>query len=128
MAVDRWSNIHRNGCGDAAYSGIPGVFGCLLPLLKGAAENQVRGSLRVGGGINDEAVILFQLFNPVLNVCGGIPVGVLVGDTGDGAKESCAHLGNQFFFAVKLISETVAKGAIQAAFVSCAMYVMPISA
>jgi len=43
MAVDRRSDIHRNGCGDAAGSGIPGVFGCLLLFLKRAAENQVHG-------------------------------------------------------------------------------------
>jgi SNF2 family DNA or RNA helicase len=60
-AVDRRSDIHRNGCGDAADSGIPGVFGRLLLFLKRAAKNQVHGSLRVGGGMNDEAVILFQL-------------------------------------------------------------------
>ena len=117
MAVVRRSDIYRNGCGDDAYSGFPGVFGCLVLFLKRAAENQVHGSLRVGGDMNDEAVILFQLFNPVLNVRGGVAVGVLVGNTGDSAKESCAHLGNQFFLAVKLISETVAKGAIEAAFV-----------
>jgi hypothetical protein len=43
MAVDRRSDIHRNGCGDAADSGILGVFGCLLLYLKRAAENQVYG-------------------------------------------------------------------------------------
>ncbi len=58
MAVDRRSDIHCNGCGDAADSGIPGVFGCLALFLKRAAENQVHGSLRVGGGMNDEAVTL----------------------------------------------------------------------
>jgi hypothetical protein len=95
------SDIHCNGCGDAADSGIPGVLGCLVLFLKRAVENHIHGSLRVGGGMNDEAVTLFQFFNPVLNVCGGVAVGILVGDTGDSAKESCAHLGNQFFLAVK---------------------------
>jgi len=56
MAVDCWSNTHRNGCGDAADGGIPGVFSRLLLCLKRVAENQVHGSLRVGGGMNDEAV------------------------------------------------------------------------
>jgi hypothetical protein len=52
MAVDRRSNIHRNGCGDAADSGIPGVIARLVLFLKRAAENQVHGSLCVGGGMN----------------------------------------------------------------------------
>ena len=43
MAVDRGSGIHRNRRGDAADSGIPGVFGCLLLFLKRADENQVHG-------------------------------------------------------------------------------------
>ncbi|MFZ0305982.1 MAG: hypothetical protein WAL75_25070 [Terracidiphilus sp.] len=58
MAVDRRSDIHCNGCGEAADSGIPGVFGCLVHFLKRAAENQVHGSLRDGGGMNDEAVLI----------------------------------------------------------------------
>ena len=64
MAVDRRSDVHRNGCGDAADSGIPGVFGRLVIFLKRAAKNQVHGSLRVGGGVNDEPVIFFQSGNP----------------------------------------------------------------
>ena len=43
VAVDRRSDIHRNGCGDAAISGIPADFGCLLPYLNRAAENRVHG-------------------------------------------------------------------------------------
>ena len=83
MAVDRWSDIRRNGCGDAADSDIPGVFARLVLFLKGADENQVHGSLCVGGGINDKVVILFQLFNPVLDVCGGVALGVLVSNASD---------------------------------------------
>ena len=116
MTVGCWSDIHRNGCGDAADSGISGVFGCLL--LKRAAKNQVHGSLRVGGSMNDEAVILFKLFNPVLDVCGGAAVGVLGSNASDSAKKGCAHLRYQFLFAVKLISEAVAKGAIETALVA----------
>src|SRR5258708_32288205 len=121
MAVVRWSDIQRTGCGDAADSGIPGVFSRLILFLKRVAENQVHGSLRVGGGMNDEAVILFQLFNPVLDVCGGVAVGVLIGDASDSAKKGCAHLRYQFLFAVKLISEAVAKGAIETALVAGAV-------
>lgn len=121
MAIDRRSDIQCNGCGDAAESGIPGLFGCLVLFLKRAAKNQVHGSLRVRGGMNNEAVILFQLFNPILDVCGGVAVSVLVGNASDSAKESGSHLCDQFLFAVKLISETVAKGTIQAAFVAGAM-------
>jgi hypothetical protein len=43
---------------------------------------------------------------------------VLVGDTGDGAKEGGSHLGDEFFFAVKLVAETCAESAVEAAFVS----------
>ena len=53
MAVDRRSDIQCNGCGEAADSGFPGVFGCLVLFLKRAAENQVYGSLRVGGGFQE---------------------------------------------------------------------------
>ncbi len=80
MAVNCRSDIDRNGCGDAADSGIPGVFGCLVLFLKRAAENQVYGSLRVGGGMNDEPVSSSSFFNPVLDVCGGVAVGVFVGN------------------------------------------------
>jgi hypothetical protein len=40
------------GWGDAAHSGIPGVIARLVLFLKRAAENQVHGSLCVGGGMN----------------------------------------------------------------------------
>jgi hypothetical protein len=118
MAVACRRNSHRNGCGDAAVSGIPGVFGHLVLFFKSAAENQVHGPLRVSGCMNDEAVILFQLFNPVLEVSGRVAVGVLVGNASDGAKKGRAHLGYQFLFAVKLIPEAVAKGAIETALVA----------
>jgi len=49
---------------DVADSGILSVFGCLLLFLKRAAENQFHGSLRIGGGMKDEAVIFFQLWQP----------------------------------------------------------------
>jgi len=88
---------------------------------KRGAENGVHGSLSIGGGMDDEAVILFQLGNPVLDIGGGVTVGVFVGNLRDGAKKGCAHLGYQFFLAVQVISETVAKGAIQAAFVAGAV-------
>ena len=91
-AADRRSDFHRNGCGDSADSGVPGVFGRLLLFLKCAAKNQVHGSLRVGGGMNDEAVILFQIFNPVLDVYGGVAVNVLVSNASDSAKKGCADL------------------------------------
>jgi hypothetical protein len=52
MAVDRRSNIHRNGCGVAGDRGSPGVIARLVLFLKRAAENQVHGSLCVGGGMN----------------------------------------------------------------------------
>ena len=102
---------------DAADSGIPGVFGRLLLFLKRAAKNQVHGSLCVGSGMNDEAVILFQLFDPVLDVCGG----VLVSNASDSAKKGCAHLRYQFLFAVTLISEAAAKGAIETVLVAGAV-------
>ena len=60
MAVGRRSDIHRNGYGEAADSGIPGVFGCLLIFLKRAAKNLVHSSQLVGGGMNDEGVVLFH--------------------------------------------------------------------
>ena len=122
MAVDRRSDIHRNGCGDAADSGIPGVFGCLLLFFKRTAENQVHGSLRVGGCMNDEPVIFLQRGNPVLDVSSGIAVSALVGDPSDSAKKGRTHLGYQFLFAVKLISEAVAKDAMQTALVAGAVY------
>src|SRR5947207_10714469 len=121
IPAGRRDDIHGNGCGDAADSGIPGVFGCLLLFFKRAAENQVHGSLRVGGGMNDEPVIFLKRGNPVLNVSSGIAVGALVGDPSDGAKKGRAHLGYQFLFAVKLISEAVAKDALQTALMACAV-------
>ena len=128
MAAGCRNDIQGNGCGDAADSGIPGVFGCLLLFFKRAAENQVHGSLRVGGCMNDKPVIFFQRGNPVLDVSSGVAVGVLVGDAYDSAKKGRAHLGYQFLFAVKLISEAVAKDAMQTVLVAGAVNLMPISA
>jgi hypothetical protein len=122
MAVGGRRNSHRTGCGDAADSGIPGVFCCLVLFFKRAAENQIHRSLRVGGGMNDEPVIFFQLGNPILDVSGRVAVDALVSDASNGAKKGRAHLRYQFLFAVKLISEAVAKGAIEAALVAGAMY------
>jgi hypothetical protein len=90
MAADRRSDVHRNGCGDTAGSGIPGLFGRLVLFLKRAAENKVHGSLRVGRCTNDEPVVLFQLGNPVLDVSGRVAVGVLVSNPCDGAKKGCS--------------------------------------
>src|SRR5947207_11297528 len=56
--------------------------------FKTCPENGVDSLLCVGCGMDDQAVIVLELRNPVLDVCGGIAVGVLVGDTGDGAKKS----------------------------------------
>jgi hypothetical protein len=47
--VDRRSEIHRNGCGDAADGDIPGVFGCLVLFLKRAAENHIHGLAKIHG-------------------------------------------------------------------------------
>jgi hypothetical protein len=44
--------------------------------------------------MDDEAVILFQLGNPVLDVGGGVAVGVFVGNASDSAEEGRAHLGD----------------------------------
>jgi hypothetical protein len=94
MAVDGRKNSHRNGCGDVAGSDLPGVFGRLALFLKGVAEDAIDRSLSVGGGMNDEPVIFFQLGNPILDVSGGVAVGVLVGNSSDRAKKGRAHLGN----------------------------------
>lgn len=72
--------------------------------------------------MNDKTAIFFQLFNPVLYVCSGIPVSALVGNTGDSAQESRAHFGYQFLFAVKVVTEAVAESAIKAALVPRAVY------
>src|ERR1700684_16628 len=99
----------------------PGVFGCLLLIPQHANENQGHRSLRVGGCMNDEPVILFQRGDPVLDVSSGVAVGVLVGDACDSAKKGSAHLGYQFLFAVKLISAAGAKDAMQTALVAGAV-------
>ena len=92
MAVGRRSDIYRNGCGDAADSGIPDIFGRLLLFFKRAAEDAINRSLCVGGCMNDKAVVLFQLGNPVLNVSGRVAVGVFVGNSRDSTEEGSAHL------------------------------------
>ena len=51
--------------------------------LEGCAEDQINGLLRVRCGLDDQAVILLQLGNPVLEISGGVAVGVFVGDTGN---------------------------------------------
>ena len=85
------------------------------------AEDQIDGLLRVRCGLNDQAVILLQLGNPVLEVSGGVAVGVFVGDTSNCGEEGCSHFSDQFFLAVKLVSESCAEATMEAAFVSRAM-------
>ena len=75
--------------------------------LKGRAEDQIDGLLRVRCGLNDQVVVFLQLGNPVLEVSGGVAVGVFVGDTGNCGKEGGAHFGDQFFLAVKLVTESL---------------------
>jgi hypothetical protein len=41
------------------------------------------GSLRIGGCMNDEPVVLFQLSNPVLDVSGRVAVSMLVSNSSD---------------------------------------------
>ena len=118
-ALGHLRKFRRHMDGRLQHGDVGGVFLCLF--RKRGAEDGIHGFLCVGGGMNDEAVILFQLGNPVLDVGGGVAVGVLVGNARDGAEKGRAHLGYQFLFAVKLISEVVAKGAIQAAFVAGAV-------
>ena len=106
----------------------PCVFRCLGLLLKGVAEDAINRSLRVGGCMNDKSVIFSQRGDPVLDISSGVAFGALVGDPSDGAKKGRAHLCYQFLFAVKLIPEAVAKGAMKAPFVPCAVRLMPTSA
>ena len=46
-AVDRLRDIHRNGCGDAADSGIPDIFGRLLLFREDVAKDAIEGR-RIG--------------------------------------------------------------------------------
>ena len=62
--------------------------------LEGFPEDAIGGSLCVRSSMDDEAVILFQLGNPVLDVGGGVAVGVFVGNASDSAEEGRAHLGD----------------------------------
>jgi hypothetical protein len=73
------------------------------------------------GGMNDESVILPQSGNPALDIGGGIPIGVLVGNLSDGAEKRRAHLGYEFFLAVEFVPEVSSKGAIEPTFVACAV-------
>ena len=50
-----------------------------------------------------------------------VAVGVLVGDTGDSAKEGGSHLSDEFFFALKLVFKSKAESAVEAAFESRAV-------
>lgn len=45
---------------------------------------------------------------------------MFVGDTSDSGEKRGSHLRNQFLLAVEFVAEALAKGTIQAAFVSCA--------
>jgi 3-oxoacyl-[acyl-carrier protein] reductase len=62
--------------------------------LEGLSEDAIGGSLCVRSGMDDEAVILFQFGNPVLDVGGGVAVGLFVGNASDSAEEGRAHLGD----------------------------------
>jgi hypothetical protein len=112
--------VGRANCG-SRFKRPPCVFCCLGGFLEGVAEDAICRSLRVGSGMNDEPVIRFQLGNPVLDVNGGVAVGVLISNSSNSAEEGGSHLGDQFLFAVKLIGEAVAKDAVQAALMACAV-------
>ena len=62
--------------------------------------------------MDDEAIVLLQLGNRVLDVSRCVSVSVFICNASDGAKERGSHLRNQLFLAVELISEVSAEGAI----------------
>ncbi len=73
--------------------GCAGIVGASLSFLgvlafEAVAGDEVNGALCAGRCLHDQAVVLLQLAYPVLDVSGGILLGVLRGDTGDGTKES----------------------------------------
>lgn len=79
--------LHTLTCKSALQRGTPGIIARLVLFLKCAAEDAIHSSLRVGGCVNDEPVILLQLCNPVLDVCGGVAVGILGSNASDGTKK-----------------------------------------
>jgi hypothetical protein len=71
--------------------------------------------------MNNEPVIWFQLSNPILNVGGGVAVGVLIGDACDGKKEKPRPLRYQFFLTVELICKVIAKPTMETSFMASAV-------
>ena len=69
-----------------------------------------------------QPVVCMEFGYPVLEVCGGVAIGVLVGDTGESAQKRRAYLGDQFFLAVELVPEAGTKGAVQAGLVPGAVH------
>jgi hypothetical protein len=65
----------------------PCVFYWLGRILEGVAENAIRRSLCLGGGMNDKPVIRLQFGNPVLDACGCVAVRVLISDARDSAEK-----------------------------------------
>ena len=90
FALGHLGKFRRYMDGRLQHGDVGGVFPCLF--RKRGAEDGIHGFLCVGGGMNDEAVILLQLGNPVLDIGGGVAVGVRVGNLRDGREKGRAHL------------------------------------
>ena len=108
-------STERKGGGErAGYAGCSSSL--VFPVIRSTAF------LGSGCGLQDEAVVAFQLLDPVLQVGRGVAFGVVVADAGDGAKEGGTRFSDQFFPAVEVISEAGAEGAVQSGLMSGAVH------
>jgi hypothetical protein len=85
------------------------------------AGDEIRGTLSAGGGLDDQTVVLFKFADPILDIGGRVPLGVLSCNACDGAEESSTSFRDQFLFTVKFISESLSKGASESAGVAGAV-------
>ena len=90
--------------------------------FEAVADDEVHCALCTGRRLHDQTVILRQFAYPVLDVSGGVLLGVFRGDTDDCAKESGSGLRDQLFLAVELVSEAGSERPCKAAFVARAMH------
>lgn len=68
---------------------------------------EISGALRMRGGAKDCTLVVFQNFEPALDI-GGV-FGAGFGSQGKiGTKESCAKFGNQFLAGISFIAPTLA--------------------
>lgn len=85
------------------------------------ACDHVNGTLRGSCSLHNQPIILLQGADPMLEICGSVPFGLLGLKARNSTKKRCSGFGNQFFLAVKLITRALPESACKTALMARAV-------